>query len=368
VNTGNYDVAISDAINKLKTNKNRSRKEQFGLMLQEAYNKANERDLDNINFLKTTNNPENYIQIYDLFVDLDSRQERIKPLLPLYANGKQLSFKMKNYANDIAKAIDKASLHLYDNARSLMDANNRNKLDYRLAYEQLSDIEEINPNYKDVRQLSQIAYQKGVDFVLVEMTNATDKVIPARLEKDLLNFSTYGLNNRWAIYHNNTDPEVSYDFRMAVNLRDINVSPEQIQERQIIKEKEIADGKKLLRDEAGNTVKDSLGNSIEVDNLITVRCEYYEFRQFKAAQVTGNVEYYDLVTKQLVDAFPVASEFIFEHIYANANGDRRALDNSLLPFLDRRAVPFPSEEQMIYDSGEDLKRQIKTIVNSYDFR
>jgi hypothetical protein len=84
--------------------------------------------------------------------------------------------------------------------------------------------------------------------------------------------------------------------------------------------------------------------------------------------VTGNVEYYDLTTNQLTDAFPVSSDFVFEHIYANANGDRRALENSLLPFLDRRAVPFPTEEQMIYDSGENLKLQIKNIVNTYALR
>ncbi|WP_282042932.1 hypothetical protein [Winogradskyella flava] len=368
VNTGNYDVAMSNAINKLRTNKNTKRKAQFTVMLQEAYHKANQRDLENIKFLKTTNNPENLIKIYDLYVNVDNRQERVKPLLPLYVDGREVSFSMKNYANDIANAIDKASSHMYNNAIALLNSNSNNKLDYRLAYDQLNEIESINPNYKDVRQLTEVAYQKGVDFVLVEMTNDTQKVIPTQLETDLLNFSTYGLNNLWAVYHNNADNKVTYDYKMQVNLREINISPEQVQERQIIKEKEIKDGKKLLLDDQGNKVKDSLGNAIEVDNLKTIRCEYYEFKQFKAAQVTGNVEYYDLNTQQLADAFPVSSEFVFEHIYANANGDRRALENSLLAFLDRRAVPFPTEEQMIYDSGENLKAQIKTIVNSYVMR
>lgn len=120
-----------------------------------------------------------------------------------------------------------------------------------------------------------------------------------------------------------------------------------------------------MLDDRGNQVKDSLGNAIEVDNMKTVRCEYYEFKQFKTVQVTGNVEYFNLNSNQLADAFPVTSQYVFEHIYANATGDRRALENNLLPFLDRRAVPFPTEEQMIYDSGEDLKRQLKQIINSY---
>ena len=100
----------------------------------------------------------------------------------------------------------------------------------------------------------------------------------------------------------------------------------------------------------------------------TVRCEYYEFTQFKVTQVNGNVEYVDLKTNQLVDAFPVSSEFVFQHIYATSRGDRRALDTSLIPFLEQRSVPFPSEEQMIYDTGEDLKLKLKNIINSYRVR
>ena len=365
VNTGNYDYAISNALNKLQTNKNKSRKADYILMLKDAYDKANQRDMENVSFLKTTNNPENYIKIYDLYAGLDTRQQRVRPLLPLYVDGKEVQFQMKNYAAEISKAIDKASAHMYDNALAVINTNNSTKEDLRWAYQQFTEIEAINPNYKETRALTQEAYQRGVDFVLVEMNNETDKLIPERLERDLLNFSTYGLNDLWTVYHNTADKQLNYDYKMVVNFRDINVSPEQVRERQIIKEKEIADGKKLLLDEQGNKVKDSLGNAIEVDHLKTVRCEYYEFTQFKAVQVTGNVEYYNLISKQLTDAFPVSSEFVFEHIYASANGDRRALEQSLLPFLDQRAVPFPSEEQMIYDSGEDLKFQMKSSVNSY---
>lgn len=368
VNTGNYDLAITNAINKLRNNKSKNRKAQFIVMLKDAYNKANQRDLNDINFLKTTNNPENFIKIYDLYVSIDNRQERVKPLLPLYVDGSEVNFPINDYSTQISQYIDKASSHMYGNALALLNSNSNQKLDYRSAYNQLNEIEAINPNYKDVRQLIEVAYQKGVDFVLVEMTNDTQKVIPERLETDLLNFSTYGLTDPWTAYHNNKNDQITYDYKMRVNLREINISPEQIRESQLIKEKDIVDGTKLLLDAEGNKVKDSLGNAIEVDNIKTVRCEYYEFKQFKAAQVVGNVEYYNLVTNQLVDAFPVVSEFVFEHIYANANGDRRALDTSLIPFLDRRAVPFPTEEQMIYDSGEDLKLKIKQIVNSYALR
>lgn len=363
LNVGNYDQAINDAISKLRTNKDKKRKSDYILMLEEAFGKVTQRDLQNINFLKKENNPENYMRIYDAYVVLKNRQERIKPLLPLYVSGKKAKFDFQNYSNQIITYKNNASEQLYQNAKALLNSNN--KLDFRYAYDDLSEIENINPNYKDVRQLMDVAHQKGTDFVLVDMINDSRKVIPQRLESDLLNFSSYGLNNFWVEYHGTPQDNLDYDYNMQVKLREINISPEQIKERQIIKEKQIVDGKKNLLNEDGQVVKDSLGQNIKVDKLKSIRCEYYEFKQFKSTQVVGNVEFFNLSTKQLLDNFPISSEFIFEHVYATSRGDRRALEKDLIPFLERRAIPFPNEEQMIYDTGEDLKIQLKKIINSY---
>ena len=361
---GNYDKAIYDAIGKLRTNKDKKSKTDYINLLHEAYLKANDRDLQNIDFLKKDNNPENYIRIYDLFLNLNNRQEIIKPILPLSVNGKEIRFKLKDYSTSIIKYKEKASEHLYNNTTALL--NSKNKLDYRKAYNNLKEIEAINPNYKDVRSLIDWAHTKGTDYVLVDMFNDTRKIIPQALESDLLNFSTYGINNLWTVYHNTPSNDITYDYNMRVILREINVSPEQIKERQIIKEKQIIDGKKNLLDTKGNPIKDSLGNFIKVDNLKTIRCEYYEFKQNKSAQVKGNVEYININTQQLIDAFPIESTFVFDHVYANTRGDKRALDTNLLPFLERRRVPFPTDEQIIYDTGEDLKQQLKQIIKSYN--
>ncbi|MFD2727514.1 hypothetical protein [Hyunsoonleella rubra] len=361
ISYGNYDRAINDAIGKLSINKDRRGKADIIMLLEEAYNKAVDRDLNDINLLKKDNNPENYLRIFNGYVSLDNRQEKLKPLLPLQVQGRAINFQLQDYSDELIFYKNGASQRLYNNAQALINSNN--KLDIRAAYDQLSKTESINPNFKDTRALMQVAHQRGTDFVLVDMINDSGKIIPVRLENDLLNFSSYGINNFWMQYHGTPEENVNYDFNLRVNLRGINISPEQIKERQIIKEKQIADGKEELIED-GKVVKDSLGNAIKVDRMRTVRCEYYEFTQFKASQITGNVEYINLQNNQLIDAFPITSEFVFEHIYATSRGDRRALETSLIPFLERRAVPFPTEEQMIYDTGEDLKLQLKQIINS----
>ncbi|MEM6864668.1 MAG: hypothetical protein AAF575_05785, partial [Bacteroidota bacterium] len=111
----------------------------------------------------------------------------------------------------------------------------------------------------------------------------------------------------------------------------------------------------------------SLGNRIKVDRLKTVRCNFYQFTQFKSAQIGAKVSITDLSNGQEINSYPLSTEFIFEHIYANYKGDRRALDNDLVALLDLAAVPFPSNEQMVYDAGEDLKARLKNIIRRHQF-
>ena len=85
-------IAITDAIRKISTNKTRKGNEDIVLLLKEAYVKAADRDVNQIKYLASNNNPALSEQIYNLYLGLRNRQEQIKPLLPLYANGKQINF------------------------------------------------------------------------------------------------------------------------------------------------------------------------------------------------------------------------------------------------------------------------------------
>ena len=337
-------------------------------MLQDAFTKANAKDINTINFLKKDNNPENLEKIFVIYNDLKERQELIKPLLPLLIlkKNKNAKFDFSNYDDAIINTKNELSDYLYTKAQQLF--KNDDKFDYRVAYDDLAYVEQIHPNFKDVRNLMSIAQQKGVDYVFVSMKNETDKVIPKRLEEDLLNFDTYGLNDLWTIYHNKKDAKINYDFGLELNLRTIEVSPEQVREKQIIKEKQVVDGFKYLVDDKGNQVKDSLGNKIKIDNLVNVRCEFYQFTQFKTAQVVGQVKYVDLYSNQILQVYPIESQFNFEHIYAKFDGDKRALEESLLDLLVLKAIAFPTNEQMIYDTGNDLKQRLKGIITRNRFR
>lgn len=365
---GNYDGAINKSVETLKTNKNSKGKQDYVYLLEEAFAKAKQRDLEAINLLLKENNPSNHEKIFNLYTQLNNRQERIKPLLPLklLKEGRNAVFPIDDYSDNLANSKNNLSGFLYSNAKKLL--NSKNKIDFRQAYDDLAYLDRLNPNYKDVRALMDEALFKGTDFVHVYTKNETNMVIPARLQDDLLNFSTYGINDKWTVYHNNKQKNINYDFGMIVNFRQINISPEQVKEKQFVKEKQIKDGVKTLLDSEGNIVKDSLGKPIKVDNMKTVSVNIYEFTQFKSCVVTAKIDYIDYKTNQLINSFPITSEFIFDYIYANYNGDKRACDENYYQYFDRRAVPFPSNEQMVYDTGEDLKAKLKGIITNNKFR
>ncbi|MEP3839133.1 MAG: hypothetical protein ABJM36_15930 [Algibacter sp.] len=366
VNSGNYESAINTALDKLRKNKDKKSNNDYVIMLQDAYYKAEERDLEGITHLKKDNSNESLKSIYNLYLELHARQEAIKPILPLQVDGKNIPFTFNNYSDNIIQAKTQLADYLYEKGLKLLEVDD--KYSIRQAHSELSYLDRISPNYENTRQLLAEAHQRGKDYILVSIHNDTQQIIPQRLEADLLNFDTYGLNKFWSEYHANKVPNINYDYAMHLNLKQIVVSPERINQRELLREKEVIDGYEYEKDSKGNVVKDSLGNDVKFEKIIKVSGRLYETIQTKTAEVIADVVYINTQNNQPVDTFTINSSFIFEHIFAKYKGDKRALVKEDNQLLNNRRLPFPSNEQMVFDTGEDIKLQLKQIINSYAVR
>ena len=232
----------------------------------------------------------------------------------------------------------------------------------------IDDVLFINPNFEETRDLMIEAHEKGIDHVIVNIENRTHQIIPQRLEEELLDFDTYGLDQFWTAYHASKDESITYDYAMQLQLKRILISPEELREKQLVRERQIVDGWENQLDNNGNVMKDTLGNDIKIDKIINVRARFSEFSQFKSTQVLADVVYTDLRTNRVLDAFPIDTEFVFENRFGVYRGDERALNNNDRALLRQRRVHFPTDDQMVYDSGENLKLQLKKIINSYRLR
>jgi tetratricopeptide (TPR) repeat protein len=363
INQGNYDQAINDVLKKLENNKDNKRKQDYIVMLEDAYHKVLKEDLRDVVHLKKDGNPEQYKAIYETYLDLEARQNAIKRVMPLQISGRNLDLKFNDYTSEIVDYRYRTSDYLIGQGITLLDSED--KYNARQAYDIFNYVERINPNFEDTRNLITEAHDKGTDYVMVSIENQTTQIIPQQLEADLLNFDTYGLNEFWTVYHAQHISEVNYDFEMQLQLKRINISPEQVNSRQVLKQKNIVDGWEYQTDTHGDVMVDSLGNNIKIDKIVTIRARYFEVNQFKSTQVIADVVYTDLRTNQALEAFAIDSEFVFEHFYATVRGDQRTLNRQEHELTRNRRLLFPSDAQMVYDTGEDIKLKLKDIISSY---
>lgn len=366
--SGNYDAAIDIALSNLRSNKDKKGKQDYIYLLEEAFAKVKERDLNTISFLKKENNPSNLEKIYNTYLALHDRQEKIKPLLPLklIKEERNAIFPFDDYNDQILSSKNALSNYLYTNAKALMLT--KNKMNYRRVYDDLIYLDKINHNYKDIANMLDEAQLKGTDYVIVYTKNETNMIIPEQLQNDLLDFKSYKLNDKWTVYHSVKQKDTYYDYGMLINFRTILISPEQIKEREFTKERQVVDGQRKQVDSNGKIVLDRQGKPIMVDNLINAMVKINEVRQFKSCQITAKVDYVDNKTKQSLGSFPVTSEFVFENIFASYKGDPRAADDNYNSNFYNKAVPFPSSEQMVYDTSENLKEKINGVINNNQFR
>ncbi|QJP34871.1 hypothetical protein F0365_10960 [Nonlabens sp. Ci31] len=363
INEGDFDQAINIAVENLVDGKNSKRNQEYIPLLERAFKKATEQDQMQLQRWQLDPNPAVLEPIYETYLRMDRRQNRIRPLLPLKSlkNNRLAQFEFQDYHSEILASRTILSDYLLDNSKEAIAV--ATIMESREVYNDLRYLDKINPNFRDTRALMQQALEQGTHYILVGLQNQSQTVLPERLEEELLNFSTYGINDQWTQYHNNKINALDYDYDLDIIIDRIVISPEQVLQKELIKEKQIKDGFIYEYDTNGNVKKDSLGNDIKKDKFITIKANVIQNTQLKESNVNAIVQLKDKRTLQVVDRFPVNSSFVFTYIYGSIYGDRRALEANYLETLNPQSVNFPPDEQMVYDTGEDLKLKIKQILN-----
>jgi hypothetical protein len=363
ISNGNYDQVITDALRKLENNKDKKRKQDCIVQLKDAYYKVLEEDLHTIVHLKKDVNPEHYKTIYTIYEDLEERQHAIKRVLPLKINSKTLNIELNDYTSQILDYRYKISDYLIDQGITLLYSED--KYNARKAYGIFSYIERINPNFEEIRSLMTEVHQKGMDYVNVSIVNKTQQIIPQQLETQMVDLSTSVLNQFWTTYHTNTDATINYGFAIQFQLKRINISPERINEHQQLRERQILEDWEYQLDTNNTIAKDSLGNAIKIDKIVTIKARFFEVIKTKSVQIIADIVYTDLILNQVIDEFTIESGFVFENVFGRFREDERALSKTDRILLRQRQIQFPKDIQMVLDTGDDLKMKLKDIIGAH---
>ena len=353
--SGEYDKAINKTISELKKIKNKKKKIQYELILKDIYNRAVVNSKDKISRFKKDGNPEFFDDIYFEYDKLIKRQNKLKNL-----SSERLNFNFENYDSELINFRYKTSDYFLKISNSFI--SNNNKFDYRKAYNYLTVIESINPNYLDTRSLIKLCLAKGKDYILLNVLNESKSVLFEDLEKDILNIKGYDLNSTWKSFFTKNDSyEGTYDFYIDLAFKSFIISPERLVQKEGFSEKNIVDGLTYKLDDEGNVMKDSLGNDIKVDKLIKISVKSIESIQSKSAKVLAEIRFIDK-KKNIIDKFPLESEFWFRNRFLEYDGDKRVLTKEQIKLSKNRFMPFPPDEVLIFNNSENIKRKMKRII------
>lgn len=350
---GRYDQAIEKSVKSLRKDPGDSKELR---VLKEAYRKANYFDNDRITYLKNEGRDENWVEIYNLYTELEARQDWIESLPTQLLN----QFNLQNYDEELIASKENAAEVSYQSGLDYL--NRGDKESARLAYGEFERVTYLYQDYKDVNKLMAEARFYGTTNVLFKIENNSEVLLPRDFDYELKKISLKELNDLWTNYDTYADTALYYDYYIVLDLKNIRMSPESIDKNSFTETREIQDGMKYVFDENGNVKKDSLGNDIKVPNMITVSAEVTESRQHKHGYISGSIDYVDLNTDQLLKTENISVEALFEHYSAVAAGNEKALSDETKEKIQSRIVPFPSDQVLLMDAASLLKDQSKAIV------
>lgn len=356
--SGNFQQAFEQSTQAYFKNPSEKNGIKYVPLIFEAYNKGQQEDENRLKQIETLTNPSKYQEAYQIINRLQERQKTIAGIDGRLISGKTYNFKTKDYSAAYKTIQEKYAQFLYDEGKSFL--NQGGKLNAQTAYQKFQVLESVYSNYKDTRSLMNTARTNGMYKVLVQLVNNTEVVIPKLLEKDLLDFNSYGLDSNWTEFYTGK-LNSSYDYVIQLSFETINVSPEREKIEVHNFEKKIVDGKEELV-QNGVVVKDKDGKPVMVDRYITVKSRFEEVQRIKEAAITARYYLIDNQKEQAIDSKNLVSQYIFRDSYGTYKGDRRSLDRDYINMIGRRPAPFPSNEQMIFDCGQDLKRKFKNEI------
>ncbi|MBE9510474.1 MAG: hypothetical protein IMY71_06315 [Bacteroidetes bacterium] len=355
---GNYDVAIEKSVKKLM--KKQDDKDEI-LILDKAYNIANEQDLSRVKYLKLESNPDRWDEILNHYLRLKNRQTLVRTVLPLKMPRRTIDYEYFDYDREIVEAKHNAAEFFFAHGQKLM--GNSNKESYRKAYYEFRKVKEYWGDYQNIDQLLNESHYLGMSRVLVTVENKTHLKLSEEFKQDLLAINHAALNSEWVEYHTrHLNDDINYDFLVYISLKIINVSPELVKEKDYIEKKKVEDGFDYALDQNGNVMKDTAGNDIKISKYKTLQCTVIETVQQKSVNIVGDVEIIQTNPEKLTKKDPIGAETYFEHLSARTIGDVGALTSDTRKLVELDPVPFPDDVSLIMQCSETLKLAIRDIL------
>jgi hypothetical protein len=363
IEKGDYDSLVFLATKKLSGKK---KKDVYVQALEKGFEKLTRRDMAHIEDLKTSNTAEDWEDIINIANEIDHRQEKIEPFLPLVSeSGYHAKFTFVHTNTIISEAKTNAIL-LYEKRLDdyIASARNGNKTSARDGYQLLNHLCTLSPTHAQPELLDEM-WDLGINKIFVHIENNSSAILPAHYEDELLSVDFRNAGDKWDRFYTDIEAGSNVDYEVILHIQNISTSPEGLAERSKTYTREVNDGWDYVLDNRGNVKKDSLGNDIKIDKFKTVTAVVIETVQNKDAHINGRMDIINKNSGNRIFSQPMEAENHFEHIARRFFGDERALDSNLK--INVTVIPYPSDAVMIMDAFKAMKPRFFNEVKRFNY-
>ena len=362
IDKGNYEQAFEYSVNKLAGNSNQ--KTTHVQALEQAYLRLNTKDNNTITLLLEKDHIDRYDKVYDIYTTMERRQQTIQHIQPLVSkDGYVAHFQQISYADKLSTTAALAANEHYIEALRLLATAQDNKYAARSAYDRLQYIERYYSNYKDTDQLYEKAYTYGVDHVGVTMSAPVDAININPVPYQLTVVELSQLDNFWTHHHAANDTTHDFDYMANIAIHTIDPGIEKEYHNTYTIHTDMEDGQLAVKDTNGNTVTDSLGNTIYTTKYKRVTAQIHEIVREKYANLQGHLIITDTNNGATISTTPLEILHTFEDYASTYTGDKRALSientERLKPYCDE----FPTDLYVVTDMTNKMKLSALTLLD-----
>jgi hypothetical protein len=359
---GEYDKAVIKSIKNIQ--KKRKTDKEIPLLIN-AYPKAIFKDEERIKFLKAQGTPDVWDEIFEIYSNLNARQELLSTITPLKYEDKTIGFPVFDYNADIIESKKRAAEYYYAHAQVLLKQGDKESA--RKAYYELIKIKNFFSVFKNDDSLATVARYMGITNVYIDITNKAKVTLPDEFLYDLIDIDLYDLNTEWVNYYSNYSDNIDFDYCIYLTIRNIGISDNNISETNYTQFQQIQEGWEYEFDRNGNVKKDTSGNDIKRPRIVTIYAKITEIHEHKEAHLDASVDYFDLKSNNIIHSEPVNADQFFDYVYAVGSGDLRAVNPETSKIIGLPPQPFPGDLDMIYSAGDIIKKLATEVLfeNNY---
>lgn len=344
---GDYDASVAKAVSRLQNSPKNSEamqvlKTAYDLALQDHLRKINEAKLSN-DLFRWESVMYDYQKINQLADDINS----CPACLVLVPNPSK-------YVKEVAESKLNAAAARYESGLSYLNTNNR--LSAKKAYYEFEKTQNLQPNYKDVKNKMEDAYWAAVTRVVVQpiiLNRGPYKLSADYFQQQIDQFISSYSRNKFVIFYGEdqaTQQKIVPDQVLSLNFDDFVVGQTYVKERV----------EKLKRDSV------VIGETRERKPIYgTVRATLSIFEKNISSSGLLDMSIMDWQTKKIVRQQKFPGTYVWRDSWASYKGDDRTLDKHQLAMTRRKEILPPPPSALFLEFTKPIYSQLVDNISSF---